>query len=84
MDECKYIIYSTPTCPFCGDAVALLESLNKRYDVVVFENSSPALEDVKRAYEWKTVPMVFKVSSDGSIKFIGVFSDLKKHMEEAT
>jgi len=84
MDKNKFIVYSRSGCPFCQEATTLLESAGESYDVISFDDSANLLEDIKKAYDWKTVPMVFKACDDGLIKFIGGCSDLKTYIGDAT
>ena len=62
-------------------ASELLEELELEYHVVNFEQDQlSVLEEVKAAYGWNTVPIV--LLKDGSaMKFIGVYTDLKEHLE---
>ena len=40
------------------------------------------LQEIKEAYNWPTVPMIFQVRDNTSINFIGGFTDLEKHLDE--
>ena len=77
----RYILLVKETCPFCVSAVDLLEKEKQNYNTVVFgPDQLGTLEEMKKAYDWATVPMVFK--RDGNqIEFIGGFTDLEDHLQ---
>lgn len=78
----KYIIFCKPTCPFCTQAVEVLEDAGKDFSVVNFSKEQQnLLEEMKLAMDWSTVPMVF-TKSNNDMKFIGGFTDLTKHLED--
>tara|TARA_B100001123_G_C14330002_1_gene638738 strand:- start:151 stop:393 length:243 start_codon:yes stop_codon:yes gene_type:complete len=77
----SYIVFCKPTCPFCVSAVELLENKNKTFRVVDFNDDQlEILEDMKLAFEWPTVPMVFHREGH-TLEFIGGYTDLTKHLE---
>jgi len=79
----SYIIFCKPTCPFCTEAVKLLEEKEKNFKIVNFqEDQQQILEEVKDAMEYPTVPMIF-LRSGQAIEFVGGFTDLEKHLEDA-
>ena len=72
----RYILFIKQECPYCVRAVDLLEKQGKDYDVVKFDaDQKMLLEQMKTAYQWETVPMVFE-RQDNDIKFIGGYTDL--------
>ena len=77
----RYIIFCKPTCPFCVSAVQIMEQHNLNFKQVVFVQDQEALlTEVKEAYEWRTVPMIFK-RVENTITFIGGYTDLLDHLE---
>ena len=75
----KYVLYATEACPFCVKARELLEREGKEFKVVNFEeNHQSILQDIKEAYGWSTVPMIFEVGD--SINLVGGYTDLIKHL----
>lgn len=73
----RYVVFAKETCPYCVKAIELLEDKEQNFKIVNFEqDQTNILEDIKEAYQWKTVPMIFKVSDDKTIKFIGGYTDL--------
>ena len=79
----KYVMFSKSTCPFCSQAQELLEKSNKNYKIVDFkEPQQELLQEIKDAYDWPTVPMVFELRSGSDIKFIGGYSDLVSYFEQ--
>ena len=72
----RYIIFCTPTCPFCIKAVDLFEERNLEYNKVSFNDDQlETLSQIKKAYDWKTVPMIFEREGN-IIKFVGGYTDL--------
>ena len=77
----RYILFVRADCPFCTKAQALLGENDLEYKVVDFKPSQDSiLNEIKDAYEWSTVPMVFK--RDGSsTNFIGGYTDLVEYLK---
>ena len=59
----------------------LLEDLGLEHHVVNFEEDQfSVLDEIKAAYDWKTVPMILFKSGD-LVEFIGGYTDLKERLE---
>jgi glutaredoxin len=73
----RYILFTKKSCPFCTKAVDFLEQTKADYSEVVFDQDQEqkVLQEIKDAYEWSTVPMIFSREGN-SIKFIGGYTDL--------
>tara|TARA_B100001250_G_C19179724_1_gene520436 strand:+ start:184 stop:438 length:255 start_codon:yes stop_codon:yes gene_type:complete len=72
----NYILFVKKECPFCVQAEELLSEHDLNYSLIKFqEDQGDILQEIKNAYDWKTVPMVF-ARSDDSIKFVGGYTDL--------
>lgn len=72
----RYIIFCKPTCPFCVKVIDLLDERGLEYNTINFnEKQSEILSQIKEAYDWKTVPMVFEREGN-IIKFVGGYTDL--------
>ena len=79
----KYVLFIKESCPFCVKAKEILQLKKAEFKVVNFEDDQAnILQEIKEAYEWPTVPMVFQVKEDSIIKFVGGFTDLEKHLDE--
>jgi glutaredoxin len=77
----KYILFVKEECPFCVKALELLQSKGLNYKIVLFEpTQEEALREVKTAYEWDTVPMIF-YRNGNLIKFIGGYTELAAELE---
>jgi glutaredoxin 3 len=75
----KYVVFSKATCPFCVRVKEILEDKNLDHHIINFdEDQQEILQELKLASSWDTVPMVFQVSANGVIKFIGGCSDLER------
>ena len=79
----KYVLFIKETCPFCIQAQELLEEYEVNFKLVKFEeDQGKVLQEIKHAYEWDTVPMIFQVTDHATINFIGGYTDLEKHLSE--
>ena len=64
-------------------AKEVLEQSGAELKIVNFEEDQVGiLQEIKEAYNWPTVPMIFQVRDNTSINFIGGFTDLEKHLDE--
>lgn len=68
----KYIVLSQPNCPFCRDAVDLLEQSWLDWEVINIDDNQP-MKTLLSLANLKTVPQIFK--SNG--RHVGGFSELK-------
>ncbi len=74
----RYILFTKASCPFCVKAQALLDQKGLDYKIVNFTpEQSLILREIKEAYQWNTVPMIFQ-REGAMIKFVGGFTDLEK------
>ena len=72
----KFILFCKPTCPFCVSAIDLLEARELDYSVINFEpGEERLLQEVKDAYNWRTVPIVLSVT-EGGMNLIGGHDNL--------
>tara|TARA_A100001515_G_scaffold111331_1_gene92373 strand:- start:215 stop:460 length:246 start_codon:yes stop_codon:yes gene_type:complete len=79
----RYVVFSRESCPYCHSAIELLEERDEQVKIVSFDDDQlEILQEVKSAYEWGTVPMIFEVNDNAQIKFIGGYTDLVSHFEE--
>jgi glutaredoxin len=77
----KYILFVKQSCPFCVKACKFLEKQGRSFEVVNFEGKrQEVLQDIKKAFDWRTVPMIFEAGE--KINFIGGYTDLVKHFDE--
>ena len=76
----RYILFIKEDCPFCIKAVDALEQKELPHSIVAFEEGQDSiLNEIKEAYDWKTVPMIFYRNVD-HIEFIGGYTDLVEYM----
>ena len=74
----NYIVYVRDNCPFCVKAEELLNTKNLNYKIVNFSaDQTQLLSEIKNAYSWTTVPMIFR-REENEIEFIGGYTDLEK------
>ena len=73
----RYVVFSKSTCPFCISAQELLSEKEMAFKVVNFEpDQQQVLQEIKDAYQWPTVPMIFRINDDKKVDFIGGYTDL--------
>lgn len=78
----RYILFVKKECPFCVRAKELLEERGLEYKMVNFnQQQEGVLQEIKVAYDWKTVPMIFSRSKN-VINFIGGFTDLVESLDK--
>ncbi len=75
-----YIVYGKTKCPFCTNAVILLQSRGISFTYYSMDDRQPELLDLATQHHHRTVPMIFKVDNSENI-FIGGFDALREHLE---
>lgn len=75
MSEYKYILYLKKECPFCIKAENVLSLKDIHYKAIYFDQNVKILEELKEAYNWSTVPMVFQ-KKENEYTFVGGYTDL--------
>lgn len=81
----KYVLYVKKGCPFCVDAIALLEERQEHYKLIALGADEKLIGEVKSALDWPTFPMVYSVSSseeEKTLRLIGGYTDLYQHFEK--
>ena len=84
-EENKYILYTKSSCPFCIKAEELLKIYDAEYNTICIDSAPLLFEQMKEAWKWKTVPMVFQYTGDnpiGTLQFIGGYTDLEKNFSD--
>jgi glutaredoxin len=79
-----YLVYAVGTCPYCIDAIKLLEENGYQYALTLLDNCPEYRAFLKSKYKWDTVPMIIEKKLDGSEEFIGGFDDLSKYFSGIT
>ena len=78
----RYVVFGRETCPYCVQAVELLQKEQQEHKFVNFEQSQThILQEIKEAYKWSTVPIILQVGDQHDIKLIGGYTDLVAHLE---
>ena len=76
-----FIVYVVDECPYCDKLIELLEGQSLDYCAIRLENDSSILREVKEAYKWSTVPIVFKRNPQ-SFKLIGGYDNLTRELNK--
>jgi len=70
------IIYVLTHCPYCNNALKLLEDNNIKYKKIIVENTEESKKHYKKQSGMNTFPQIFlKINKDNILK-IGGYSDL--------
>ena len=77
-----YFLWTRHDCEWCQKATELLNKKAISYTVFTCDDHPKLLEEAKNNFDWKTVPIIFEVCSNGTTKLIGGYTDLEKHLEE--
>jgi len=77
-----FIIYGKTKCPFCTNAVILLQSRGHSYTYYSMDKRQPELLELATQHNHRTVPIILKTENSESV-FIGGFDALKDHLESA-
>ena len=81
----KYILYVKDSCSFCTKAKELLNIYELSYEVIALDADPKAFDEMKSAWKWETVPMIFEyegIDPIGTVEFIGGYTDLKKKITD--
>ena len=76
----QYHLYIKPSCSFCKEALKLLDEHGLQYTVATVHKDEELLNEVKKKYDWKTVPIILEFSQVEGVRFVGGYSDLYKHL----
>lgn len=80
MEYYKIICWSE--CPFCIRAKNLLIEKGEQFEYCSVDHSNKLLNNYKKLYNHKTVPMVVKLNTESdNEQFIGGYSELKELLE---
>lgn len=74
-----YIVYGKTKCPFCTNAVILLQSRGISFTYYSMDEKQGELLDLATQYNHKTVPIILKTENSDNI-FIGGFDALREEL----
>lgn len=74
-----FFIWAKQECSFCQEAIELLVQNIYSHTVYTMDKREEELKEVKKRFNWETVPIIIEQCSNGETKFIGGCSDLKEH-----
>ena len=76
----EYIhVYAKVDCPFCKDAITLLEKRRESFVVTVLDHCSEFEVGIKKELNFPTVPLILKCFQDGKVQMIGGYAELQSH-----
>lgn len=78
-DEVKsYHVYVLLDCPYCKQAVKLLQEKKENFVVTVLDNDQERLQELKQKFNWQTVPLIVGKTKSSEELFLGGCSDLEQ------
>ena len=79
----KYFhIYGTLECPYCLEAITILNSLGHEYVLTILDQSTTYTALLKTAYAHTTVPIILYCEGLGDEEFIGGADELIKYLKK--
>ena len=75
----KFIVYSTPTCPYCDMAKNLIAEQGMSYAEASLDTQE-AVDEFKKTTGHKTVPQIYLATEEQ--EYIGGYDDLEKFILE--
>ena len=81
--EFEYILYVKEACSWCTKAIDALALRERHFKKISLDQNLKILEDLKEAYNWKTVPMVFKRVDEDKFVLLGGYTELYDHLESS-
>ena len=77
----KFVLYIREECPFCILAVEEIMKRNFDFSIVNAGRCEETLSELKNAYNWNTVPMIF-LQQEQAYQMIGGYDSLKTFLLE--
>ena len=74
-------IFATSTCPFCVEAIKLLEDSGHEYVLTMLDKSPEYRNQLKKKWKWDTVPIIITRNINSEEELIGGCSDLKTYFD---
>ena len=77
-------IFATSTCPFCVEAIKILEDSGHEYVLTMLDKCPEYRNQLKKKWKWDTVPVIITRNINGDEELIGGCSDLKEYFNVET
>ena len=77
-------IFATSTCPFCVEAIKILEDSGHEYVLTMLDKCPEYRNQLKKKWKWDTVPVIITRNVNGDEELIGGCSDLKEYFNAET
>jgi glutaredoxin 3 len=75
------VLYVLETCPYCNNALKLLNENNIKHKAIIVENTQEKKEYYKKQNKMNTFPQIFMKMEKNSYMKIGGYSDLVETLE---
>ena len=75
------ILYTLSWCPYCVGAKEFLLESKVSHTIIPMDEREELLEEIKKLWQWKTVPIVLE-KSGATLRLVGGFDDLKEELED--
>lgn len=69
-------------CPYCVKTHKEFMRQRVSHTVIVMDDDTVALNEIKEKFKWKTVPLIIKTDADGTNQLIGGYTDLVRHFAD--
>jgi|10_taG_2_1085330.scaffolds.fasta_scaffold36202_5 glutaredoxin len=79
-----FFIWGKRSCPYCQKAQQLFVERQLPHMVYFLDENLPLLQEVKKNFNWDTVPLIVEQKGDGTRQFLGGHDDFVKYLEELT
>tara|TARA_R110000824_G_scaffold54969_1_gene151551 strand:+ start:315 stop:575 length:261 start_codon:yes stop_codon:yes gene_type:complete len=75
-------VYCKVECPYCKDAISLLEEEKKDFVVTVIDHCKAFEDGIKKELNFKTVPIILRCLSSGNVEMIGGYTELRSFIQK--
>jgi glutaredoxin len=79
----EYIhLYCKVDCPYCKDAISLLEEEKRDFVVTILDHCKPFEDGIKKELNFKTVPIILRCLPDRKVEMIGGYTELRSFIQK--
>jgi|TARA_R100001086_G_scaffold247573_2_gene182188 glutaredoxin len=75
-----YHMWGKANCPYCTKAQAELTERKLTHTFYIMDEKLEALNEIKEAHSWPTVPLIIAEDENGVQTFIGGYTDLHEKL----
>jgi len=75
-------LYCKVECPYCKDAISLLEEEKKDFVVTILDHCKAFEAGIKKELNFKTVPIILRCLPDHSLEMVGGYTELRAFIQK--